>query len=331
MQPPSSSPASSPPPPPPQPQPGGQKEKLIPAIFTATPDSIDRLKAYSTPASWDMVLGSWPEISTFDAVASLLWRNIMAARLPELEPPPPPPPPFLPHTATTCTNTTTSSSTRLSRLRIPVSIRSSLQIPESYPGNCLLNAVTSFSLDELVSEPDGERTSPMIRSSILAARSSTNAREAVRLAKSDTLPELEKRVPVFGRGSDSRSGDLVLTSWRGLGFYGHDWGAAFTSSPSRSSNLGGGTGLVFGRKGGKGAPEFVRVPTDYLPGVCILLPSHSPSYKGIMGGKGDGGHEEDATRTNKSPLDVLVTMPRGQLERLITDREFRRYFEVLAV
>ncbi|KAM7208143.1 hypothetical protein V8F20_001423 [Naviculisporaceae sp. PSN 640] len=286
----------------PQPQPPSQPP-LTPAIFTASANSIARLKANSTPPPWALAGGSWPEISTFDAVASLLWRSIMAARLPDLD---------------------TATRRQKSRLRIPVSIRKSLKIPPNYPGNCLLNAVTSLPVNELVSEPDGERTSPMIRAAILTARSPTNASNAIRLSQAtsssistffrgDTstdsiMPPMGNRFPVFKNSNGAYGPDLVLTSWRDLGYYRHDWGPMFAPEGR------GGVGI--------GRPEFVRVPTDYLPGVCILLPSRDCEL---------GCNAKEPIDREGPPLDVLVTMPRAQLDRLARDREFGEYFSVLAM
>lgn len=80
----------------------------------------------------------------------------------------------------------------------------------------------------------------------------------------------------------------MLSTWRALGYYRHDWGEAFNPP-------------------GEG-PEFVRIPTDYIPGVCLVLPKRR-----------EGG------------VDVCVSLERAQLERLRADGEFMSYFDLVAV
>lgn len=170
-------------------------EGLVPAIFGASAAAISRLKAASAPATGF--------ISSFDAIAALVWRCVMRARYSDL-------------------GDTASDIT--SNLRLPVNVRQAVGIPEEYSGNAILFSVTSMSLDSLVAEKDGSRLAAQVRSSLSKTKDPSRARDAVKL--SFVLPPPSGRVPDFSR---TATHDVILSSWQDMPFYQMDWGAAFGS------------------------------------------------------------------------------------------------------
>ena len=100
-------------------------KNLTPAIFSASPESVQHLK---TEASLEMTNG--PIVSAFAATAALLWRSIIQARLPDLD---------------------TSDNAR-SRLRIVVDRRQILNVSNDYLGNVLLSSVAEVPINSLVQE-----------------------------------------------------------------------------------------------------------------------------------------------------------------------------------
>ena len=245
---------------------------LVSAIFTASSASVKRLKTKSTAlsSSVETTKGQSQFVSSFDAVAALLWRCILRARHPDL--------PF------------TDPSTPLqSRLRIPFSLRPSLGIPPSYPGNLLLNATTSLPLSSLIAPTTTSQTqtASQIRASLIFSRDSGRILDAIKL--SFILPDLASRRPLF---PNTTGKDLVLTMWRDIPYYQHDWGK------------------TFGFEGNSKA-EFFREPRGLLGGVCAVLPRRS---------------EKDG-RSVEVEWEVMVSLERAQMERLKADAEFRGYFD----
>lgn len=205
---------------------------MVSAIFATSEGSIARLKAASTPFDDDE--GAPPYVSSFDAIAALLWRCIMRARLADLGEP----------------------GKTSSRLRIPLTLRQTLGIPDDHLGNTLLNSVTEIPLDSLVSQTDGRLIAPKIRSSIIFSRDAHRALNAIKL--SFILPEFDSRRPLF---SETTAQDLVLTSWQELPYYKHDWGPMFGSS---------------------GTAESFRIPHGYLRGICALQPRRSDNTMEVL-------------------------------------------------
>ncbi len=197
-------------------------QNTVTAIFAASRLSIARLKKESSKGLKGGSSESY--ISSFDAEAALLWRCIMRARRDDLEP----------------------TAKKTSRIRIPVSLRSTFGIPGDFPGNVFLNSVTELPLDFLVGQRDGRHVAPMIRLSVEMARNARLARDAIKLSR--MLPDLGSRVPLF---RNTMVQDLVMTSWRDMALYHSDWGPLFSST---------------------GMPDFVRIPAGHRPGLCALLP-----------------------------------------------------------
>ena len=134
-----------------------------------------------------------------------------------------------------------------SRLRIPISLRQTLNIPDDYPGNVLLNSAVETALRSLIAETTQREVAFNIRSSLTSSRETGQALDAMKL--SFVLPDLAYRHPI---SSDRTGKDLVLTSWRNLSYYRHGWGEMF---------------------GNLGHAEFVRIPRGHLGGICALLPN----------------------------------------------------------
>lgn len=177
---------------------------MVSGVFTASPDSISSLKAESTPfhAEGDEE-GAKAFVSSFDAIAALVWRSVLRARSLDLE----------------------NREELRTRLRIPVNMRQILGIPHDYLGNVLLNSVTEMPLNELLSESLGRQVAPKIRSSLVLSRDAGRALDALKL--SFVLPDLSARLPLF---RDVTKQDLVFTSWQDLPYYKHDWGPMFGPS-----------------------------------------------------------------------------------------------------
>ena len=134
-----------------------------------------------------------------------------------------------------------------SPLRIPISLRQTLNIPVDYPGNVLLNSAIETPLRSLIAETSQPEVALNIRSSLASSRETNQALDAIKL--SFVLPDLAYRYPI----SFDRTGkDLVLTSMQDLTYYKHDWGEMF---------------------GNLGHAEFVRIPRGHLGGICALLPN----------------------------------------------------------
>ena len=250
---------------------------VVSTIFLASPASVLRLKSESTPLSSTIEANSeGPSqfVSSFDAVAALLWRCILRARLPDLP-------------------SSDPSAGLHSRLRIPISLRPTLGISPSYPGNLLLNATTSSPLASLLttSETIQAKVASQIRASILDSRNAGQILDAIKL--SFTLPDLASRRPLF---PSTTGEDLVLTTWRDLPYYQQDWGQTFGIEGSSTA-------------------EFFRVPRGLLGGVCVVLPRRS---------------EEDS-RGVDAGWEVMVSVERGQIERLKADAEFGRYFGLVTL
>lgn len=198
---------------------------MLSGIFVASSESIASLKRESTPFDNERdKVGAKSFISSFDAIATLLWKCIVKARFPDFE----------------------KRETLSSRLRIPVNLRQTLGIPPDYPGNVLLNSVTEMSLDHLITENTARQIAPKIRSSLVFSRDAGRALDAIKL--SFVLPDMPHRLPLF---RDTTKQDLVLTSWRDLPYYKHDWGPLF---------------------GSPGHAEFFRLPHGFLRGVVALAP-----------------------------------------------------------
>ncbi|KAI4263562.1 MAG: hypothetical protein L6R42_001301 [Xanthoria sp. 1 TBL-2021] len=203
-------------------------ETMVTVVFVASAGAISRLKEQSTPTSHTSSDGeNHRSISTFDSIAALLWRCIMRARCPD----------------PACPDQTPS------RLRIPINVRGILNIAPTYPGNVLLNSVTTLPMRTLTEDASQRHVALQIHSSLNASRDIRSAYDAVKL--SFGLPELTLRRPLF---SDTTSKDLVLTSWRDLSFYDSDWGSML---------------------GSNGKIDSVRIPHGYLRGLCALLPKQS--------------------------------------------------------
>ena len=176
---------------------------MVSGIFVASSDSVASLKRESTPShnEGDQVSAK-AFVSSFDAIATLLWKCIIKARSPDL----------------------LKRDTLRSRLRIPVNLRQTLGIPHDYPGNVLLNSVTEISLNHLITESTKRQIAPKIRSSLVSSRDAGRALDAIKL--SFVLPDMPHRLPFF---RDTTQEDLVLTSWRDLSYNKHDWGPMFGS------------------------------------------------------------------------------------------------------
>lgn len=232
-------------------------------------------------------LSSASRISSIDATLALLWRCIIRARLPDLPQPVKPSP--------------------VSRLRVPTNVRQTLGLPAQYLGNAFLNSVTELPLDLLLSssEPAKHNIAPRIRTSFLAARDPGGARDAIAL--SFAIPQLlgpergrRAQQAIFAAGADGgppNGLDLVVSSWRDMDMYRHRWGPVFGMSQEM--------------------PEFVLPPvgSSYLPGLCGILPRRFHS-------KGEG-----ASASSTSDVEVIVSLPGKQMERLKSDTEFMMYFK----
>ena len=133
-----------------------------------------------------------------------------------------------------------------SRLRIPVNLRQTLGVPHDYPGNVLLNSVTELPLKHLITENTARQIAPKIRSSVVFSRDASRALHAIKL--SFVLLDMPHRLRLF---RDTTKQDLILTTWRDLPYYKHDWGPMF---------------------GLHGHAEFFRIPNGYLRGVVALAP-----------------------------------------------------------
>lgn len=262
---------------------------LISTVFTASEVAVARLKAMSTPVHAKESPSAAQEgfVTTFDSIAALLWRSIIRARLPDLESPDDP--------AAIC------------RLRIPVSVRQALDLPREYTGNAFLQSVTELPLDALLAPGGGgggggQTVPALIRSSILAVRDPNVVRAAVSL--SSAVPRLlgpdRRQHALFAAGPEGGlpSGrDLVLSSWRDLEWYRHDWGPMFAHS--------------------RGRPEFVRMPIGaYHAGLCAILPRKK--QRGEEGASGSADVEE-----------VIISLTKKQMGRLRQDAEFGEVFREL--
>ncbi|CAF9916923.1 MAG: hypothetical protein ALECFALPRED_010912 [Alectoria fallacina] len=174
---------------------------MVSAIFVASSQSILRLKAESTSSGTEGDEEvAIPFVSSFDAIAALVWRCILRARYLDLEDP----------------------GMISSRLRIPINVRQILGIPHDYHGNVLLNSMTETSVKSLIAEADRTQIAPKIRSSLIFGRDAKRVLDAIKL--SFVLPDLASRRPLF---SDTTRQDLVLTSWQDMPYYKHDWGPMF--------------------------------------------------------------------------------------------------------
>ncbi|KAK7737356.1 hypothetical protein SLS53_006659 [Cytospora paraplurivora] len=256
---------------------------LISTVFAASKAAVAHLKAVSTPihANESPSTSQKSLNTTFDSIAALLWRSIIRARLPDLDKPDDP--------------------TAICRLRIPVSVRQALDLPREHTGNAFLHSVTELPLGALLAPGDFGRTAcPLIRSSILAVRTPDVARAAVAL--SSAVPRLlgpdRRQHALFAEGPEGGppSGrDLVLSSWRDLEWYRHDWGAMFAMP--------------------EGRPEFVRMPVGaYHAGLCAILPRR------IQRGEEGGSEVEDVE-------EVVISLTKQQMGRLEQDSEFGKYFQ----
>lgn len=174
---------------------------MVSAIFVASTESILHLKAGSTSSNTKKDKPrATPFISSFDAIAELVWRCILRARYSDLEDP----------------------GTISSRLRIPINVRQILDIPHDYHGNVLLNSVTETPVKSLIAEANRAQIALKIRSSLIFSRDAGRVLDAVRL--SFALPDLASRRPLF---SNTTRQDLVFTSWQDMPYYKHDWGPMF--------------------------------------------------------------------------------------------------------
>lgn len=177
---------------------------MVSGVFTASSDSILSLKAESTPLNIEGdEEGAKAFVSSFDAIAALVWRSVLRARYSDLE----------------------NREELHSRLRIPVNMRQILGIPHDYLGNVLLNSVTEIPLNELIAESTGRQVALKIRSSLVLSRDVSRALDALKL--SFVLPDLSARLPLF---RDIMKQDLVFTSWQDLPYYRHNWGPMFGPS-----------------------------------------------------------------------------------------------------
>ncbi|KAG7007767.1 hypothetical protein G7Y79_00008g024050 [Physcia stellaris] len=176
---------------------------MVSAIFVASAESIPRLKAKSAPLRDENDQVPTTYVSSFDAIAALIWRSIIKARYPELK----------------------EQDSAYSRLRIPVNLRQVLDVPPEYPGNVLLNSVAEMPIKSLTAGSSQRQVALEIRSSLIASRDPSLVRDSIKL--SFVLPSLDSRRPLF---SDTTGQDLVLTSWLDLSYLKHDWGPMFGSS-----------------------------------------------------------------------------------------------------
>lgn len=185
---------------------GLPSEKVrVSAIFAASPEAIRRLMTETYECSGAQVRGqeASPSISSFDAIATLIWRCVMRARYSDLE-----------GAAKSC-----------SRLRVPINLRRTLDIAPDYPGNVLLNCLTETAMDILMGKANQGQIARKFRSSLHFTRDLNHVMDAIKL--SFALPDIALRRPLF---SDATGKDLVLTSWQDLTYYKHDWGPMFGSS-----------------------------------------------------------------------------------------------------
>ena len=176
---------------------------MLSAIFATSTESILELKSKSSGIQTDSEpIDVSPRLSSFDALAALLWKCIIRSRHLEL----------------------VGSGVSHTRLRIPMDMRQTLGISCHYLGNVLLNCVVAMPVDALVSQTDVRQIASTVRSTLISSRMEGRAKDAVGL--SFALPDLALRRPLF---TDMMGPDLVLTSWQDLAYYRHDWGPIFGS------------------------------------------------------------------------------------------------------
>lgn len=212
---------------------------LVSAIFSASSASILRLKRASAPSSSSVKVVDGEQslfISSFDAMAALLWRCILRARHPDLTSP-------------------DLSAPLSSCLRIPISLRSALGISPSYPGNLLLNATTSLPLSSILPSTltVQAQTALQIRASSIFSRDASRILDAIKL--SFVLPDPTSRRPLLPSTTEK---DLVITTWEDLPYYQQEWGTTFGLGDKRNAEfvrvprgLLGGVCVVLPRRSGK--------------------------------------------------------------------------------
>ena len=197
LQKPPTDPVAAPPPPP--------VKIRVSAIFVASAESIRHLKTEIAPSSTKVdEPEAIPYVSSFDAIAALVWRCILRARVPDLA----------------------EFGMINSRLRVPINVRQVLNIPQDYHGNVLLNSLTELPVEYLIAEENWTRIAPKIRSSLNFSRETGRVSDAIKL--SWVLLDPASRRTLFTETTRTRH-DVVLTSWQDMSYYKHDWGPMFGS------------------------------------------------------------------------------------------------------
>lgn len=174
------------------------------SIFTATAETLAKLKTDTLPASPGGHDNALPWISTKDALAALLWRSIMKARFPS---------PL----------TVEDGKPVNSIVAVAIDARSALGIPTDYIGNVIFESMTELSIESL-KDPQVHLASiaTRLRASLQAAKEPARLRDAVALASS--IPDARRLAFAF---SDWVGADLIVTSWIDMPFYEQEWGPIF--------------------------------------------------------------------------------------------------------
>jgi trichothecene 3-O-acetyltransferase len=233
-------------------------------VFCFSAPSLARLKADLTRHIPTEVVGDLPSfISTNDCLTALLWACITRARLSHLD----------------------TSTTKASRLGMAVNGRRQLIPPlaQAHLSNVNIFATTSLPIETL--------TSSATEDLAIVARSIRQAITAIdvhHIRSAISLISGQHNIKSVQYGFQNFLGpDLAVTSWEGMGAYGHDWGC------------------------GLGRPEWVRpVPSDGgFDGLAIVFP------RKIADGEG----------SKKPGLEVMIGLRKDDMDKLESDDLWKSY------